>query len=79
VTIAVDSYGPVNDNAQSVYELSVIEQIPDITNDIKKNFGFDADFEHAKDLLEENDGAATRSRRQPSRCSSERRSRARPR
>jgi K(+)-stimulated pyrophosphate-energized sodium pump len=57
VTIAVDSYGPVTDNAQSVYELSVIEQIPDITNDIKKNFGFDADFEHAKDLLEENDGA----------------------
>ena len=57
VTIAVDSYGPVTDNAQSVYELSVIEQIPDIRNDIKKTFGFDADFEHAKDLLEENDGA----------------------
>jgi K(+)-stimulated pyrophosphate-energized sodium pump len=57
VTIAVDSYGPVTDNAQSVYELSVIEQIPGIKEDIKKNFGFDADFDNAKDLLEENDGA----------------------
>ena len=57
VTIAVDSYGPVTDNAQSVYELSVIESIPDIAAEIKKDFGFDVDFETAKHHLEENDGA----------------------
>ncbi|MCC6586139.1 MAG: sodium-translocating pyrophosphatase [Bryobacterales bacterium] len=57
VTIAVDSYGPVTDNAQSVYELSTIEQIPGIEADIQKNFGFKPDFEIAKDHLEENDGA----------------------
>jgi K(+)-stimulated pyrophosphate-energized sodium pump len=57
VTIAVDSYGPVTDNAQSVYELSLIEQVPGIEQDIKKNFGFDVNFSRAKDLLEENDGA----------------------
>jgi K(+)-stimulated pyrophosphate-energized sodium pump len=57
VTIAVDSYGPVTDNAQSVYELSTIEQIPGISADIKKNFGFEPQFEKAKDHLEENDGA----------------------
>jgi len=57
VTIAVDSYGPVTDNAQSVYELSTIEQIPGIAGDLKKNFGFDPDFERAKHNLEENDGA----------------------
>jgi K(+)-stimulated pyrophosphate-energized sodium pump len=57
VTIAVDSYGPVTDNAQSVYELSTIEQIPNIKGELKKDFGFDADFEVAKELLEENDGA----------------------
>jgi K(+)-stimulated pyrophosphate-energized sodium pump len=57
VTIAVDSYGPVTDNAQSVYELSTIEQIPGISGDIKKNFGFDPQFEKAKEHLEENDGA----------------------
>jgi K(+)-stimulated pyrophosphate-energized sodium pump len=57
VTIAVDSYGPVTDNAQSVYELSTIEQIPGISNDIKKNFGFEPQFEKAKEQLEENDGA----------------------
>jgi K(+)-stimulated pyrophosphate-energized sodium pump len=57
VTIAVDSYGPVTDNAQSVYELSTIEEIPNIKSDIKKNFGFDVDFEKAKHHLEENDGA----------------------
>src|SRR5207248_5944489 len=57
VTIAVDSYGPVTDNAQSVYELSLIEQVPNIAQDIKKNFGFAVDFTRAKDLLEENDGA----------------------
>jgi K(+)-stimulated pyrophosphate-energized sodium pump len=57
VTIAVDSYGPVTDNAQSVYELSVIEQIPGIAQQIRKEHGFDVDFEKAKALLEENDGA----------------------
>jgi K(+)-stimulated pyrophosphate-energized sodium pump len=57
VTIAVDSYGPVTDNAQSVFELSVIEQVPGIKEQIKKEHGFDVRFERAKDLLEENDGA----------------------
>src|SRR2546426_7513459 len=57
VTIAVDSYGPVTDNAQSVYELSLIEQIPNIQQEIKRDFNFDAHFERAKDLLEANDGA----------------------
>src|SRR5262249_41382561 len=57
VTIAVDSYGPVTDNAQSVYELSVIEQIPGVAQSIKQTHGFDVKFDHAKDLLEENDGA----------------------
>jgi K(+)-stimulated pyrophosphate-energized sodium pump len=57
VTIAVDSYGPVTDNAQSVYELSTIEQIPGVRQEIKSSYGFDVDFETAKDNLEENDGA----------------------
>jgi K(+)-stimulated pyrophosphate-energized sodium pump len=57
VTIAVDSYGPVTDNAQSVYELSLIENEPDIEADLEKNFGFKVQFERAKELLEENDGA----------------------
>ena len=57
VTIAVDSYGPVTDNAQSVFELSVIEGIPGIKDELKKDFGFDVDFEKAKGYLEENDGA----------------------
>jgi K(+)-stimulated pyrophosphate-energized sodium pump len=57
VTIAVDSYGPVTDNAQSVFELSVIEQIPGIKQELKKTHGFDVDFESAKHMLEENDGA----------------------
>ena len=57
VTIAVDSYGPVTDNAQSVYELSLIEQVPNIKEEIKKEFGFDANFDRAKDMLEEGDGA----------------------
>ena len=57
VTIAVDSYGPVADNAQSIYELSLIEKIPNIREDLKNNFGFDPDFEHAKHHLEANDGA----------------------
>jgi K(+)-stimulated pyrophosphate-energized sodium pump len=57
VTIAVDSYGPVTDNAQSVYELSVIESIPNVKEEIKKSHGWDVNFERAKHLLEENDGA----------------------
>src|SRR5205814_3081691 len=57
VTIAVDSYGPVTDNAQSVFELSVIEQIPGIKESLKREHGFDVRFDRAKDLLEENDGA----------------------
>lgn len=57
VTIAVDSYGPVTDNAQSVYELSLIEEIPDISNEIKNEFGFEPNFETAKKYLEQNDGA----------------------
>jgi K(+)-stimulated pyrophosphate-energized sodium pump len=57
VTIAVDSYGPVTDNAQSVFELSQIEQVPGIKQQLKTDYGFDAQFERAKDLLEENDGA----------------------
>ncbi|HEY1471881.1 MAG TPA: sodium-translocating pyrophosphatase [Candidatus Acidoferrum sp.] len=57
VTIAVDSYGPVTDNAQSVYELSMIEQIPNIKAELKKDYDFDVDFERAKHLLEANDGA----------------------
>jgi K(+)-stimulated pyrophosphate-energized sodium pump len=57
VTIAVDSYGPVTDNAQSVFELSVIEQIPGIKEAIRKEHGFTVDFERAKHLLEQNDGA----------------------
>jgi K(+)-stimulated pyrophosphate-energized sodium pump len=57
VTIAVDSYGPVTDNAQSVFELSLIETIPGIKQAIKKSHGFDVDFEAAKHMLEENDGA----------------------
>jgi K(+)-stimulated pyrophosphate-energized sodium pump len=57
VTIAVDSYGPVTDNAQSVYELSVIEQIPNVAQQIRRDYGFEPKFEPAKALLEENDGA----------------------
>ncbi|MGQ0560568.1 MAG: sodium-translocating pyrophosphatase [Gemmatimonadota bacterium] len=57
VTIAVDSYGPVTDNAQSIYELSVIETIPGIQQELKRDFGFDVDFARAKHFLEENDGA----------------------
>jgi K(+)-stimulated pyrophosphate-energized sodium pump len=57
VTIAVDSYGPVTDNAQSVYELSVIEGIPNIKEELKKQFGFEPHFDKAKHFLEENDGA----------------------
>ncbi|HEV2762019.1 MAG TPA: sodium-translocating pyrophosphatase, partial [Pyrinomonadaceae bacterium] len=57
VTIAVDSYGPVTDNAQSVYELSLIEQQPGVVEEVKRDFGTTVNFERAKHLLEENDGA----------------------
>jgi K(+)-stimulated pyrophosphate-energized sodium pump len=57
VTIAVDSYGPVTDNAQSVYELSLIESNPNVSQEIEKEFGFKPDFENAKHYLEANDGA----------------------
>jgi K(+)-stimulated pyrophosphate-energized sodium pump len=57
VTIAVDSYGPVTDNAQSVYELSQIEQIPGVAGQIQQQYGFPVNFERAKHFLEENDGA----------------------
>src|SRR5258707_612478 len=57
VTIAVDSYGPVTDNAQSVFELSTIESIPGIEGEIKRDFGFTPSFEKGKDFLEANDGA----------------------
>ena len=57
VTIAVDSYGPVTDNAQSVYELSLIEDVPNVKDEIKREFGFVPSFDKAKHYLEENDGA----------------------
>ncbi len=57
VTIAVDSYGPVTDNAQSVYELSMIEEIPGAVETLRHDFGIDVEWERAKELLEENDGA----------------------
>ncbi|WP_437297995.1 sodium-translocating pyrophosphatase [Sorangium sp. So ce426] len=57
VTIAVDSYGPVTDNAQSVYELSLIESVPNVEAELKKDFGFTPNFDKAKHYLEENDGA----------------------
>jgi K(+)-stimulated pyrophosphate-energized sodium pump len=57
VTIAVDSYGPVTDNAQSIYELSLIEQVPNVEQEIKRDFNVEARFDLAKDLLEANDGA----------------------
>src|SRR5262249_59253198 len=57
VTIAVDSYGPVTDNAQSVFELSLIEQISGIKQELKKDFNVDVNFERAKHLLQANDGA----------------------
>lgn len=57
VTIAVDSYGPVTDNAQSVFELSQIEQIPNVSSEIEKEYGFTPDFEMGKYYLEANDGA----------------------
>jgi K(+)-stimulated pyrophosphate-energized sodium pump len=57
VTIAVDSYGPVTDNAQSVYELSLIEQVPNIKQELKKDYNIDVNFGRAKEMLEANDGA----------------------
>jgi K(+)-stimulated pyrophosphate-energized sodium pump len=56
VTIAVDSYGPVTDNAQSVFELSVIETLPNIKQELKRDYGFDVNFGEAKDMLEAADG-----------------------
>ncbi len=71
VTIAVDSYGPVTDNAQSVYELSTIETLPNISKEIQKEFGFKPDFENGQDLSWRRTTArATPSRPRPSRCSS---------
>jgi K(+)-stimulated pyrophosphate-energized sodium pump len=57
VTIAVDSYGPVTDNAQSIYELSLIDQIPDIKQELQRDFHINTNFERAKEMLEANDGA----------------------
>ncbi|HEY6253831.1 MAG TPA: sodium-translocating pyrophosphatase, partial [Candidatus Angelobacter sp.] len=57
VTIAVDSYGPVTDNAQSIYELSLIENVPNVQQELRKDYNFEVNFERAKHLLEENDGA----------------------
>src|SRR6185503_20050 len=57
VTIAVDSFGPVTDNAQSIYELSQIESVPNVKEELKKEFGFEPDFENAKHQLEKGDGA----------------------
>jgi K(+)-stimulated pyrophosphate-energized sodium pump len=57
VTIAVDSYGPVTDNAQSIYELSLIEHVPNVQQELKRTYGFEANFERAKHNLEANDGA----------------------
>jgi len=57
VTIAVDSYGPVTDNAQSIYELSLIEQVPNVEQEVKRDFNVDVRFDRAKDMLEANDGA----------------------
>ena len=69
VTIAVDSYGPVTDNAQSVFELSMIEQMPDMREEIKRDFGFDAGLRAARSTSSRRTTArATRSRRRPSRC-----------
>src|SRR5690606_18291856 len=56
-TIAVDSYGPVTDNAQSVYELSLIEQVPNIETEVRNEFALTVNFDRAKHLLEEHDGA----------------------
>ena len=68
VTIAVDTYGPVTDNAQSVYELSLIEGIPGIAAEIKKDFGLTVDFERASTCSRRTTAPATRSRPPPSRC-----------
>lgn len=57
VTIAVDSYGPVTDNAQSVYELSLFEEVPNVDDEVEKEFGFRPDREKSKYYLEQNDGA----------------------
>ena len=72
VNIAVDSYGPVTDNAQSVFELAQTEHIPGIKEEIKRDFGFEPDFEHGKHYSKRTTRPATPSRRPPSRCSSAR-------
>jgi len=79
VTIAVDSYGPVTDNAQSVYELSVIEGIPGIKEEVKRDFGFDLSFDKASIPSRRTTAPATPSRRRPSPFSSARPSWAPPR
>ena len=68
VTIAVDSYGPVTDNAQSVYELSLIEEVPGIEAELKKDFNIDAKFERANTCWKPTMEPAIPSRRRPSRC-----------
>ena len=68
VTIAVDSYGPVTDNAQSVFELSMIEQVPGIKQTIKRDHGFDLNFEPPRISWRRTTAPATHSRRRPSRC-----------
>jgi K(+)-stimulated pyrophosphate-energized sodium pump len=68
VTIAVDSYGPVTDNAQSVYELSTIESRPDVREDIRRRFGFEPDLARARGSSRRTTAPATRSRPRPSRC-----------
>jgi K(+)-stimulated pyrophosphate-energized sodium pump len=68
VTIAVDSYGPVTVNAQSIYELSMIEEVPDVRNVIKKDFGFDPDFDRARTTSKRTMAQAIHSRRPRSRA-----------
>ena len=68
VTIAVDSYGPVTDNAQSVYELSLIEQVPGIQGELKRDYNIDVNFDRAKDCWKPTMARATRLKPQPSRC-----------
>src|SRR6059036_653756 len=73
VTIAVDSYGPVTDNAQSIYELSLIEQVPNVRQELKQEYGFEANFERASTTWRRTTVRATPSRPRRSRCSSARR------
>jgi len=68
VTIAVDSYGPVTDNAQSIYELSMIETLPNIKQEMKKDFGFEPQFEKPRTTWKRTTARGTPSRRPPSLC-----------